>query len=61
MGQWLCVPMIFGGGALLALGFNRPELRPSQLAPSAAQWGLRGYAPKCLGGVDVGIFGDGFS
>lgn len=33
MGQWLCIPMIIGGGALIARGFNRPELRPSQLAP----------------------------
>lgn len=33
MGQWLCVPMIIGGGALITRGFNRPELRPSQLAP----------------------------
>jgi len=33
MGQWLCVPMIIGGGALIARGFNRPELRPSKLAP----------------------------
>jgi hypothetical protein len=33
MGQWLCVPMIIGGGALIARGFNRPELRPIQLAP----------------------------
>lgn len=33
MGQWLCVPMIVGGGVLIARGFNRPELRPRQLAP----------------------------
>lgn len=33
MGQWLRVPMIIGGGALIARGFNRPELEPSQLAP----------------------------
>ena len=32
MGQCLCVPMIIGGGVLIARGFDRPELRPSQLA-----------------------------
>lgn len=33
MGQWLCVPMIVGGSALIARGLNRHELRPNQLAP----------------------------
>lgn len=33
MGQWLCVPMIVGGGVLIARAFNRSKLKPIQLAP----------------------------